>query len=87
MLNFKVVLEGFDEVVEFEDIMIEHSDVSTGLVGHMDLMALLDQFLHCASHADDIIIRVRGEYQHFLLFRGTGVVGYFVLQGLYYKLV
>lgn len=46
--------------------MIKHSYATTGLVTDVYLVALLDQFLHGTSHADDVVIGVGREYEHFL---------------------
>lgn len=59
--------ERLNEIVELRNIMIKNSYWTWCLVSNIDILALLNKFLHCSTHTDNIVIRMGTEYQHFLM--------------------
>ena len=53
-----------DQIGDASGVMIEDGDVAAGHVGDMHLVAVLDQPDQRASHADDVIVRVRAKADH-----------------------
>ena len=61
------LVEALGEVHETEHLFVADSDVTTGLISHVNLVFLLHQTLEGTTHGDDIIVGVRREDNHTLL--------------------
>ena len=46
--------------------IVMHGKVAGSLVGHMNIMSLMDETDECATHRDHVVVRVRGEDEDFL---------------------
>lgn len=53
------------KIIETGSIMIKNCNISACLICNINFVSLINQFFHCASHTDYIIIRVRRKYQSF----------------------
>ncbi len=63
MVHFKHVLKTDGKIQEPCNEFIGYGNITACLVCHMHFVSLVVQAHKCAAHADDVIIRVRGEDQ------------------------
>ena len=66
LVEVVAVAEFMDCVHMLEDHVVMHGNVARSLVGHMDVVTLLNEADECSSHGYDVIVRVRGENEHIL---------------------
>ena len=64
--DVEVAIELGDEIGEADRVVVEHGDVAGGLVGDVDLVALVDEADQRAAHGDHVVVRVGREDEHAL---------------------